>query len=401
MILSADGVLRSGRRVACFALGILAIVVSLRFWAEREPEAAVRLLGRGAVLLGPSASRLHQSAGRRMQAGVAALSEVNEDPARRLAEFSRHMEAARALLEASLRADPSPARVWADLAAVRFELEPERPLEEQLALIAHAGSLAPNSGSVQLRLGRLLLGMGQREAAHDYLRRSAASSASRMEEVVQLLHDSLFTLDEIVALVPDRARVLSLLEGAFRAEGRSGEYLDHVEPLLPAAPPELIRAFGDACMREGVAERLLEALAMRVPSPDSEAVQVEVTLQRSRAHLRLRQIDAALHDAELLRRLRPEDARILEHVGYIAAAADRPDAAIEALRSALRILSAQRATAPRLARVYRQIGQAEEARRSPDRAYDAYRRALDLDPDETESRRRLSEMEAATRRPVR
>lgn len=102
-----------------------------------------------------------------------------------------------------------------------------------------------------------------------------------------------------------------------------------------------------------------------------------------------RLFDEALRAAQGLLETRPQDSRLLRHVGILELKAGRPGEAVETLRRASR-------QDPGAAATWYALGRALEAGYRDEEAIAAYRRRIDLDPGHVDSRWRLAHLLART-----
>jgi len=348
---------------------------------------------------GPAAAALARAAETRLTRGLATLNDASLPPAERLARYRSELAAAETWLVRSLHARPTSARTLAQLAAVRFELEP--PLDEaayarHLATIRAAARLAPGVPRVQIQLGELLLKMGRRDEAAESLRRAIELDPRTSAQAVEVLRESLFTVDELARALPRRPEVLAALDRAYRDEERVLDYLAIVEEALAtggASYRPLLVSYANACLAARAPHRVVERLGALGPLADREAEAVRL-LQVSRAHGALGDRERAVETAREAERIAPAPY-VSEQLGGALAAAGDPEGAIAAYRRALSRLARERSDARTRARLYRRIGQAQEAAGQGARAFEAYRRAVELDPAEPVASRRLAEMRAA------
>ena len=348
---------------------------------------------------GPPGAALARAAEVRLARGLASLNDVSLAPADRLARYHADLAAAEVWLVRSLGARPTSARTLAQLAAVRFEREP--PLDgamaaRHLATIRAASRLAPGVPRVQIQLGELMLKMGRRTEAAEYLGRAIDLDPRTSARAVEVLRESLFSADEIASALPRGPAVLAALDRAYQDEARDLDYVTIVEAALASGGANdrpLLVSYANACLRAREAHRIVERLGALGPLPDPETEAVRL-LQVSRAHGVLGDKTRAVEMAREAERLAPA-AYVAEQLGGALVAAGDPAGAISAYRRALSRLARERAAPQTRARLYRRIGQAEDLAGAGARAYEAYRRALDLDPAEPVAARRLDEMRAA------
>jgi O-antigen ligase/tetratricopeptide (TPR) repeat protein len=349
-------------------------------------------------MLGPPAAALDEAARGRLAAGLDVLNDARLAPAERVAGYERELAAAEDLLLRSLRARPAQPAALADLAAVRWDLDPPRTPEagrRHLALIEVASRMAPAAPDVQKRLGMLLLKMGRRDEALGHLARAIELDASWTRDVVLMLYDHGLSPERILESLPADPAVPVHLEAAFLEESRAGEYRDLLERFLTSGADRLLLyRFGNACLRIGDPARLVERLGEmgELAAPAAEA---ERLTQLSLGLSAMGHYEAALAAARDAARRQPEAYDRAENLGDVALAAGDAEAAATGYRDALGILARGGGAAEYRARLYRKIGDAEARAGRPDRAYDAYRRALELDPDEARAREQVAHMEQA------
>lgn len=378
---------------------VLFAVLSIQVYRSKiDPEGFGDADGLPAWIVGPPSKALNNAALDLLEAGSAALNDRSLPDGERVRAQRDALLRAERLFVRSLRAQPSQARALAALAAVRWELYRPSSAEELRALeqmVASASRMAPTHAEVQKDLGRLLLAMGRRDEAADYLARAIELDPDCSEEVVETLRSYLFTADEITAALPLRAEVVYRLAEPYSEEGRQGEYLALLDRLLEVSIlPRLLERYGTTCLELGRTEQLLrkmDALGER----DDPAVEAARLVQRSRAHQAGGRPDLAAGDARRASDLRPDDAWKAERQGDLELAAGDPEQAIGTYRRALGISARNPGTSFVRSRIYRKIGHAEERRGHPDRAYDAYRRSLELQPEEAHALARVAAMERA------
>ena len=346
----------------------------------------------------PTAADLARAAEARLAGGLRALNDVEIPSTERLLLYRVELEEAERLLVPSLVARPTGARVLAQLAAVRFELDPPvdaRTAERHLATVRAASRLAAPVPRVQVELGELLLKMSRREEAAEILARAIELDPRTSAPVVSILRESLFTVDDLARVLPRRPEVLAALDRAYRDEGRETEYLALVEAALAhggAVHGPLLTSYANACFAVSLPHRVVERLGALAPlgDPGTEALR---QVHLSRAHAALGDLARAVETARAAERLEPA-AWVAEHLGGTLLAAGDPLGAIDGFRRALARVARERGDATTRARLYRRIGQAEEARGEAASAFEAYGRAVELDPAEPVARRRLAEMRA-------
>ncbi len=382
------------------ALGLAVFVwLSVQvYWSKTDPENYRAWDGPYAWIIGPPAAELEQAAQAHIQAGLEVLNDTSRPPSERIDLYREKLGRAEALLVRALRAQPAQARALAALAAVRWELDPpltSAAVETHLEMIALASRMAPTYPDVQKRLGKLLLNMGRRGEALEYLSRAVDLDPKLSREVILLLQDHLLTANQMLDALPTHATVLVHLERPFRDESLGAEYLQLLEEALTKQiDPALLVRYGSTCVRRREFARLLRYMD-EFGSLADVAAEAERLTQRARALVALGRPQPALEDARQARALQPAVFLRAEQLGDVARSAEDPALAVGAYRDALGILARTTASARHRARLYRKIGEAEEQRARPDLAYDAYRKAVDLNPDESRARKRLTEMERA------
>ncbi len=382
------------------ALGLAVFVwLSVQVYLSKtDPESYRAWDGPYAWIIGPPAAELEQAAQAHIQAGQEILNDTSRPPSERIGLYREKLERAEALLVRSLRAQPAQARALAALAAVRWELDPpltSAAVETHLEMIALASRMAPTDPDGQKRLGQLLLNMGRRGEALEYLSRAVELDSELSREVIALLQDNLLTANQMLDALPKHATVLVHLERPFRDESKGAEYLELLEDALTKEiDPALLVRYGSTCVRQREFARLLRYMD-EFGSLTDVAAEAERLTQRSRALVAIGRAQLALEDARQARTLQPTLFRRAEQLGDVALSAQDQALAVGAYRDALGILARTTGNAKHRARLYRKIGEAEEQRARPDLAYDAYRKAVELNPDELRARKRLTEMERA------
>jgi tetratricopeptide (TPR) repeat protein len=393
----------AARRAALALLAAVGLVLfvwlSVQVYrSKKDPESFRAWDGPYAWIVGPPAKSLTAAASDRVQAGLESLEDTSRPAPERIRLYRAELERAEKLLIRSLRAQPAQAGALASLAAVRWELDPPvtpEAVQKHLDMIALASRMAPTFPDVQRDLGELLLKMGRRDEALGYLARTVELDPRHSREVVQLLEDYLFTADEMFEALPRRAHVVAYLERPYLTESRQADYLELLEDALGSGiDPLLLTRYGNACLRLGRADRLLDRMDAFGELAEVEA-EAERLKQRARALVVLQEPALAIEAATRARQLQPEVPHRAETLGDVALGAGEHATAEAAYRDSLRLLARAKAGAVVRARLYRKIGQVEEDRGKPDRAYDAYRRALELNPAEPHARKRVAAMERA------
>ena len=365
--------------------------------AHESPESFEAWNGSYSWIVGPKAEDLTRTAETRMRAGLEALNDTELPGLERLAEYKSSLETAEQLLIRSLRANPAQDKALIDLAAARFDLEP--PLtpeddERMLRMIDLASTMAPRVPRVQQRLGELLLGMGLRDEALAYFRRTIELDPGRSRDVIETLSRYVVPLDEMLDTLPRTSQTLAALRPEFAANGRQSDYLDLVETESRFDEASIFFAYTNACLGAGQPERLLQTLTAleELGDPALEAVRLA---QLSRGYQRVGDHARAISSAERAVAAQPDGHWLSERLGDAAAADRQYDYALSALNDALRKVALYSANSLPRARLYRKIAAVEQSRGRPDRAYDAYKRALAADPDDEQAARRIAEMERA------
>ena len=353
----------------------------------------------------PPAPVLGEQAREELREAIEALQDHTRPGPERMRAYRASLAEAEALLVRSLRSRPADARALALLAAVRFELDPTSPdaARRTLETIDLAASLAPQSGRIQQDLAELLVRMGQAQIGAKYYRRVVELTPDRTAEAVDALARAGLAPEEVLDALPPTASVLAASRATFVSAHGAAAYLDRVESHLASTgsgagnasdvADELIAAYADAALGGGFAERLVARLGSMaaLADPDAEAWR---RLALGRGALALGRREDAIAHAEAALGLRPESLRLASAAGSLALAGGRPDRAIAAFQSALRLSARHGAgSSPAVrARLYAQIGAAEEARGNPIAAYDAYTLALRLDPASEDARRRRDKL---------
>ena len=379
------------------ALGVFAWLSVQVYLSKRDPESFRAWDGPYAWIIGPPASSLFAAAEDHIRQGLEVLNDTTRPGPDRMRVYREHLGAAERLLVRSLRANPAQANALAQLAAIRWELDPpaaEEEVQKHLEMIALASRMAPRVPRIQIRLGELLLRMGRRAEALDYIHRTLELSPTYAPRVVGVLRENFLSPTEILVALPKRPETLVALGEAFFEEGLAGEYLEEVEQLDDFSTPGIIRAYGTACIRAQHPERLRDRMT-EIGSLEDDEVEAERLIQRSRAHLELKNFEDALRDAKGASAKLPQRPSVSDHLGSVALRVGDVELAVRSFREALGKVARTGGNPHTRARLYRRIGQAEEHRNRPDRAYDAYKKALALNPEEPVARRRVAEMEAA------
>jgi len=384
--------------VGLLGLGIYAWLAVQVYRSQVQPKSFEAWSGRHAWVVGPPADPLNKAAIEEIDRGLESLSDTTRSPSERLDGFRARLEVAEGLLVRSLRAQPAQARAVSRLATVRWELDPPHTDEARhrhLSLIELSSQMAPNVPEVQMDLGRVLLLMGHRDAALEYLQRAVTIAPDLAAGVVALMGDHLFSAPEILDALPPVPETLVALRDAFEEEGRSAEYLSVLADSLLQTPDSapLLRAYASVALRGGMSESLIDFLDSLGPR-DDPAVEAVRLQQRSRGLSSLGDIHGALSDARKALALEPGEPAYGYLVGDAALAAGETAEAIRAYRETLSLVARRSGGPSGRARLYRKIGEAQEAAGRPHDAYDSYRKALALVPDEPIARRRVEQMEA-------
>lgn len=344
-----------------------------------------------------TAKSLRGAATRELTEALRILNDTKLPAAQRLSGYRAALQQGERLLVCSLRAQPAQAEALAKLCAVRWELDPpadENAARENLALIELASRMAPTMPKVQQQLGAMLIQAGRREEALGYLRRAVELAPAETPEVVRVLEENLFGVEEMLAALPPGMTTLLALEDPFFREGAELRYIELLEAELGTRSPELVRAYGSACLRAGQPQRLVDHLLSLGPW-DLPAAEVERWVQLSRGKLATRDFSDALQAARRARELRPHDPELVGHLGRVALAAGDCRLAESAFQQTLAAIARDGGDPAARSQYYALIGSAEEQCGAPDRAYDAYKRALALDPDQAVAFKRVREMEEA------
>jgi tetratricopeptide (TPR) repeat protein len=212
--------------------------------------------------------------------------------------------------------------------------------------------------------------------------------------VVALLHGQMLSPPEIAAALPRVPTVLAALVAPYFEDGMGKEYLDLTENAALGAGPDLLEAWGAACLRAGEPARLRDRMD-RIGRLEDTAMEARRLRLRSSARLALGDRDGACEDAGAARGLLPDDPGIAAHLGQVSLQAGRAGEAARAFKDALALVSRGSGDRGWRAALYAEIGAAEEALGRPDLAYDAYRNAVELDRSQELPRRRLAEMKKA------
>jgi len=380
--------------IAVFTYGWLAVQV---YRAHQSPTSFEAWNGSHAWIIGPTAKNLTRSAETRLREGLEILNDTELSGPERLAAYTTSLQAAERLLVRSLRANPAQANAIADLAVVRFELDPPLTAEDReqiLRMVDLASTMAPRVPRVQQRLGGLLLGMGLQDEALRYFHRTIDLDPGRSNAVIGILSRHLVPLDEMVATLPREPRTLAALYSEYAAVNRQTEYLDLVETENRFDAVSIFRVYGDACLRAGQPERLLRTMNA-LAEADDLTLEAARLAQLSRGYQRLGDHAQAILAAEGAVAAQPNVYSLSERLGIAAAAGEQYEYALSALNDALRKIAVHSDNGGRRAGLYRRIAEVERSRGRPDRAYDAYRRALDADPNDARAKQRIAEMEKA------
>lgn len=394
------------RRAAWFLAALVALAafawLGVQVYVSRAaPERFRAWNGRFAWIVGPPPEALEKAAEEHVRLGLERLNDRSLPAGERVGAYREELRKAEALLVRSLRAQPAQARALAQLAAVRWELQP--PLDEEgvrshLAMIELASAMAPTAPGIQARLGELLLKMGRRDEAVDYLARAVKLNAEFVPQVVSVMRDNLFDADEILSALPSSADLLAGLLRPFLEDGGEARYRDAIEDLLAAEPSRstvrLLQSYGTVCLALDQPARLRGRLEELGPLEDADAEAARWG-QMAKASLALGEPQRAIDEARSGFRVAPDSPVPAEDLGDVALRAGDAALAIEAYRDALRRMAQNAADPSARAGIYDKVGRAEEQLGRPDRAYDDYRRALRLDPAQQHARKRIEEMEAA------
>jgi tetratricopeptide (TPR) repeat protein len=374
------------------AYAFLAIQV---YRSTRDPEGFSDTHdGKYSWMIGPSYRDLNRVARERVEKALSALADGSRPSTERLTAYRDHLARAEVLLKRSLRANALQPLAIAQIAAIRYELEPpadEAGIAGILAQIEAASAMAPRNPEVQQRLGELLLKMGRRGEGLSRLRSAVELDADRAGEAVGLLDRMFFAPEEIAAGLPAVPQVTAALYEPYFAAGKGEAFVDLAQARL--APPSVLglRYFGFGALRAKQAERLKGTIAAMAPSPEPE-IEAERLAQLAQAELSTGNPAKALELARKARALRPAEAAKVEFAGRVALAAGETEEAIRAYRDALGLVAREGGSDRYRAYLYVLLGQAEEKRGRPDVAYDHYKRALALDPERKDAAGRLEGM---------
>jgi tetratricopeptide (TPR) repeat protein len=383
---------------AALALLVLSTAAVLAWRARVDPAAGF------GWSFGSPAAVLDDRAREEIREAIELLQDPQRPGPERMRGYRASLTRAEALLVRSLRGRPADARALALLAAVRFELDPTSPhaARRTLETIDLASSLAPQSGRIQQDLAELLVRMGHTDIAARYYARVVELTPDRTETAVDALVRAGLAPEEVLDALPRTAGVLAAARAAFVSAHGAEAYLDRVESLFGSASaalePELIAAYADTALAGGFAERLVTRLGSMPPLADPD-VEAWRRLALGRGVLALGRREDAIAHAEAALDLRPESLRLASAAGSLALAGGRPDRAVAAFQSALRLSArhGQGSSATVRARLYAQIGAAEEARGNTVAAFDAYTLSLRLDPESADARRRLDKLSSGSR----
>lgn len=387
-----------------FAAGLVALGafawLSVQVYRSRSaPERFVAWDGAHAWVVGPPSEDLNNAARLHLDDAFRHLSDDSREAGERIEAYRESLEEADDLLVRSLRAHPAQAWALAEIAAIRWELDPpltEEGLANHMGIIELASGMAPNDPDVQVDLGKLLLLTGRRDAGTTFLRRAVELSPEMSDPVVGLMRQFFFSPDEMLAALPRSSETMASLRGPFLEAGLGREYASHLDREIRRGDADaiLVRTFGETCLPAGEARMLLDGLESMGPSSDT-ATEAERLVQLAWARLELGDAGAALEDASRARDLLPDVERYQGQLGLIAMRAGQPETAETAFRRALALAVRSSATAERRGTLYRRIGHALDTQGRADQAYDAYRQALALSPEDPHALRRVQEMEEA------
>jgi len=385
--------------VGVVALGGFAWLSIQVYLSKAAPETFEAWAGPHAWIVGPPSEELNEAARLHLQDGFRDLSDRTLEPADRIEAYRESLRLAEGLLVRSLRAQPAQAWAVAEIAAIRWELDPPVTAEGReghMEIIGLASRMAPTDPDVQIDLGKLLLLTGRREEGTAYLGRAVALSPGRSDRVVALMSRFFFSPDEMLASLPRSSETMASLRGPFTKAGMGREYASHLDRELGQGKVDaiLLRTFGETCTTAGEPRMLLDRLESLGASSDP-STEAERLLQIAWARLELGETAAALEDAELARRQKPGVERYHDQLGLIALRAGQPEIAEKAFRRALAVAVRGSAGARRRGELYRRIGQALDAHGRADQAYDAYKQAVSLSPEDPHALRRVHEMEKA------
>lgn len=387
-----------GALILLFAFVWLSVQV---YVSRNDPEGFRAWDGPRAWVVGPPPDALEKAAEEHVRLGLERLNDRSLPAGDRVGGYREELRMAETLLVGSLRAQPAQARVLAQLAAVRWELDP--PLDDDgvrthLEMIALASSMAPTVPGIQVQLGELLLKMGRRDEAVEYLVRAVELNPEFVPRVVSVMRDNLFGAEQILSALPPGPDLLASLLQPFLEDGGETRYLDALETLLADDPPrctvKLLQSYGTVCVALDQAGRLRERMEEIGPleAPEEEAARWH---QLARASLAMGEPRRAVDEARTAARSVPDSPVQAELLGDVALRAGDAGLAVEAYREALRLIAHSSGIPLARARYYDKLGLAEERLGRPDRAYDNYVRALRLDPGREHARKRVEEMEAA------
>jgi tetratricopeptide (TPR) repeat protein len=386
--------------VACLiALGSFAWLSIQVYLSKAEPETFEAWRGSHAWVVGPPPEELNKAARLHLEEGLRDLSDRSAEAANRIEAYRESLQAADRLLVRSLRANPAQAWALAEIAAIRWELDPPvtaEGFERHLGIIQLASEMAPTDPDVQMDLGKLLLLTGRREEGTAYLGKTVELSPAMSDRVVALMSRFFFSPDEMLAALPRSSETMASLREPFAKAGRGREYALLLDQELRGGNVDvtLVRTFGETCTRAGEPRMLLDRLES-IGASSEPSTEAERLLQVAWARLELGDVASALEDAGRAREQQPGVERYHDQFGRIAMRAGRAEIAERAFRRALSIAVRGSARAERRGTLYRRIGEALDAQGRSDQAYDAYKQALALNPEEPHALRRVREMEEA------
>jgi len=252
--------------VACLvALGGFVWLSAQVYLSKADPETFEAWDGSHAWVVGPPPDELNKAARLHLEEGLRKLSDPSLEAADRIDAYRDSLEAADGLLIRSLRAHPAQAWALAELAAIRWELDPPvtaEARESHMEIIRLASRMAPTDPDVQMDLGKLLLLTGRREEGTAYLGKAVELSPGMADGVVDLMGRFFFSPDEMLAALPRSSETMASLREPFAKAGKGREYAMHLDRELREGNVDaiLVRTFGETCTRAGEPRLLLNRL---------------------------------------------------------------------------------------------------------------------------------------------
>lgn len=332
-----------------------------------------------------------------LRSALSDLDDTRVDASHALERYRAALAVASSRLRRAVSHYPLDSAALARLAAVQWETDRvwrDGTDATSLGLVELAAARGPRDPGLHAELGSLLYKMGAREDAAALLKEAVTLSPQYAERVIKVMLTAGESPIGVSTLLPPTPEVLTSLEYPFVDAGLATEYCKLVEPFLPSAGRELIRAYSDTSMLARREDELLKYLSSEPGAAHRETRALRLA-ERGRAMASLGNRPSAAATLEELRSLQSPDWVVRELLGEdFILLGDGPNALLT-LHSALEFAAATQVDGATMARLYRRLGQAEEIAGQPERAFDAYRQALRLDPGETFARVRLGSMASA------